>query len=60
VVGDDADLEVPMAKNNGALAIYVHTGTGGPNAFDNRPQATWPDISVTNVGKLMALYQDSE
>ena len=60
VVGDDADLEVPMAKNNGALAIYVHTGTGGPNAFDDRPQATWPDISVTNVGELMALYQDSE
>jgi NagD protein len=60
VVGDDADLEVPMAKNNGALAIYVHTGTGGPNAFDDRPQVTWPDISVTNVGELMALYQDSE
>ncbi len=60
VVGDDADLEVPMAKNNGALAIYVHTGTGGPNAFDERPQATWPDISVTNVGELIALYQGSE
>ena len=60
VVGDDADLEVPMAINNGALSIYVHTGTGGPNAFDNRDKSTWPHISVANVGELVALYQDAE
>jgi len=60
VVGDDANLEVPMAKDNGALAIYVHTGTGGPHAFDERPETKWPDISVANVGALMALYQDGE
>ena len=60
VVGDDADLEVPMAKDNGALSIYVHTGTGGPNAFDERDESTWPEISVANVGALMALYQDGE
>jgi len=51
---------VPMAKDNGALAIYVHTGTGGPHAFDERPETEWPDISVANVGALMALYQDGE
>jgi NagD protein len=60
VVGDDADLEVPMAKNNGALSVYVHTGTGGPRAFDERPQSSWPDISVANVGALMAIYLDGE
>jgi 4-nitrophenyl phosphatase len=60
VVGDDANLEVPMAKDNGALAIYVHTGTGGPNAFDDRPESTWPDISVANVGELVALYRDGQ
>lgn len=60
IVGDDADLEVPMAKDNGALAVYVHSGTGGPNAFDDRPESTWPDISVANVEKLMALYLDAQ
>jgi 4-nitrophenyl phosphatase len=60
VVGDDADLEVPMAIDNGALSIYVHTGTGGPNAFDDRDKSTWPHISVANVGELVALYQDDE
>jgi len=60
VVGDDANLEVPMARDNGAMAIYVHSGTGGPHAFDNRDKSTWPDISVANVGELMALYQDGE
>jgi 4-nitrophenyl phosphatase len=58
VVGDDPDLEVPMAMNNGAMSIYVHTGTGGPNAFDDRDESTWPHISVANVGELVALYQD--
>ena len=56
VVGDDANLEVPMARNNGALAVYVHTGTGGPHAFDDRPPTEWPDVSVANVGALMQLY----
>jgi 4-nitrophenyl phosphatase len=56
VVGDDANLEVPMAKDNGALAVYVHTGTGGPHAFDQRPADTCPDISVANVGELVKHY----
>ena len=60
VVGDDANLEVPMAKDNGALAIYVHTGTGGPHAFDDRDEATWPDISVANVGELVKHYRDGQ
>jgi len=56
VVGDDDRLEVPMARDNGAMAIYVHTGTGGPHAFDDRPQAEWPDLSLANVGELIPLY----
>lgn len=60
VVGDDADLEVPMAKDNGAMAIYVHTGTGGPHAFDSRPEADWPHVSVANVGELVAMFQDAQ
>ena len=58
VVGDDAKLEVPMALDNGALAIYVHTGTGGPNAFDDKPELIHPDFSLANVGKLLNYFQD--
>lgn len=60
VVGDDANLEVPMARDNGALAIYVHTGTGGPRAFDDRSETDQPDISVANVGELVALFRNGE
>ena len=56
VVGDDADLEVPMALQGGAISIYVHTGTGGANAFELRPKAIHPHISVTAMADLLALY----
>jgi 4-nitrophenyl phosphatase len=57
VVGDDADLEVPMALQGGAMAIYVHTGTGGPRAFNTRPEETHPHISVPAVADLMQLFK---
>jgi 4-nitrophenyl phosphatase len=57
VVGDDADLEVPMALQGGALSVYVHTGTGGPGAFHVRPEDTHPHISVHAMADLLALYQ---
>lgn len=56
VVGDDADLEVPMALQGGAMAIYVHSGTGGPGAFNERPVDTHPQLSLANVGELLPLY----
>lgn len=56
VVGDDADLEVPMALAGGAFSIYVHSGTGGPDAFELKPAARHPHISVPDVAGLMSLY----
>jgi 4-nitrophenyl phosphatase len=56
VVGDDAELEVPMALQGGAFSVYVHTGTGGPNAFAQRAAATHPHISVPAMADLLKLY----
>lgn len=56
VVGDDADLEVPMALQGAAFSVYVHTGTGGPNAFAQRPIETHPHISVPAMAELLKLY----
>lgn len=56
VVGDDADLEVPMALANGALALYVETGTSGANAFADRPKDQHPHIEAANVGEILGYY----
>lgn len=56
VVGDDAELEVPMALQGGAFSVYVHTGTGGPDAFEQRPAETHPHISVPAMADLLRLY----
>ena len=42
VVGDDPALEVPMAHRGGALAIAVHSGLGGADAFDVLPPDARP------------------
>ena len=39
VVGDDPDLEVPMAHRGGALAIAVSTGVGAADSFGHLPAA---------------------
>lgn len=55
VVGDDPDIEVTMALAGGALAVYVHSGTGGPEAFATRPPEAQPHISVPTIAELAAL-----
>lgn len=56
VVGDDPNLEVPMAHKGKAMSIYVHTGTGGGDAFKQIPKDRHPHISLGNVRELMRLY----
>ena len=56
VVGDDPNLEVPMAHKAKSMSIYVHTGTGGGDGFKGIPKDRHPDISITNVGELLKLY----
>lgn len=53
VVGDDPDLEVPMALAAGAMAIYVHSGTGGAAAFRGRDVQTRPDLSLPGLDVLV-------
>jgi HAD superfamily hydrolase (TIGR01450 family) len=57
VVGDDPELEVPMARRGGALAIAVGTGVGSAGAFAALPGARGPDLFLPGVGDLLDLCQ---
>jgi 4-nitrophenyl phosphatase len=56
VVGDDPALEVPMAHRGGALAIAVHSGLGGAQAFDALPEAARPHLAVRDIAQLQSVY----
>ena len=56
VVGDDPGLEVPMALAAGALAIYVHSGTGGAAAFEDRPPGARPDLAISGLDELLEIF----
>ncbi|MBO0867113.1 MAG: HAD hydrolase-like protein [Micromonosporaceae bacterium] len=55
VVGDDPELEVPMAHRGGALAISVATGLAGADAFDGVPEHRRPHLSLSGVDELLAM-----
>ena len=59
VVGDDPDLEVPMAHRGRSLAVAVGTGIGGADAFVRLPAGRQPDLSVSGVDELLALYEEA-
>jgi NagD protein len=58
VVGDDPELEVPMAHRGGALAVAVGTGVGTTSAFAGLPGARRPHLMLPGVGDLLALCQE--
>jgi 4-nitrophenyl phosphatase len=55
VVGDDPELEVPMAHKGGALAVSVATGLAGPDAFAGVPEHRRPHLSLSGVDELLSL-----
>jgi 4-nitrophenyl phosphatase len=55
VVGDDPELEVPMARRGGALAIAVGTGVGTAGAFAALPGNRRPDLFLPGVTELLEL-----
>jgi 4-nitrophenyl phosphatase len=57
VVGDDPELEVPMAHRGRALAIAVGTGLGGADAYDGVPASRRPHLQVRGVYELLALLR---
>jgi 4-nitrophenyl phosphatase len=55
VVGDDPELEVPMALEGGALAVAVHTGIGHARSFSDLPEEVRPHLDLPDVGALAKL-----
>jgi NagD protein len=55
VVGDDPQLEVPMAHRGRALAIAVGTGLGGAASYDGLPAARRPHLQVRGVDELLEI-----
>jgi NagD protein len=55
VVGDDPELEVPMAHRGGALAVAVHTGIGHAESFTDLPEAARPHLDLPDVAALARL-----
>jgi HAD superfamily hydrolase (TIGR01450 family) len=55
VVGDDPELEVPMAHKGGALAVAVHSGIGHAQSFVDLPENLRPHLDLPDVGVLANL-----
>src|SRR5262249_6516599 len=59
VVGDDPELEIPMAHRGGALALAVRTGAGTASAFDRPARRPRPPLLLSGVGELLELCRES-
>jgi NagD protein len=57
VVGDDPELEVPMAHRGGAFAVAVHTGIGHAASFSDLPEDVRPHLDLPDVGALWELLR---
>ena len=57
VVGDDPDLEVPMAHRGSALAVAVSSGLGGPGSYRHLPPERQPHLHLSGVDELLSLCQ---
>jgi 4-nitrophenyl phosphatase len=55
VVGDDPELEVPMAHLGESLAIAVSTGIGGADDFAGLPEGARPHLRLEGVDDLLSL-----
>ena len=57
VVGDDPQLEVPMAHRGRSLAIAVGTGLGSAASYDALPVARRPHLRVRGVDELLEMLR---
>ncbi len=57
VVGDDPELEVPMAHRGRALAVAVSSGLGGPESYRQLPSERQPHLHLSGVDELLVLCQ---
>jgi 4-nitrophenyl phosphatase len=56
VVGDDPALEMRMARGAGALAVAVTTGLNDRHAFETAAVAERPDVILSGLAPLLAVY----
>jgi NagD protein len=57
VVGDDPELEVPMAHKGGAFAVAVHTGIGHAESFSDLPADVRPHLDLPDLTDLARLLR---
>lgn len=55
VVGDDPELEVPMAHRGGALAVAVRSGLGVAGSFSHLPPSRQPHLHLRGVDELLEI-----
>lgn len=60
VIGDDPELEVPMAHKGEAMAIAVHTGIGDAQSFKDLPAQLRPHLDLPDVSALADLLDRME
>lgn len=60
VVGDDPELEVPMAHRGRALAVAVASGLAAADSFDHLPPECRPHLHLSGVDELLSLCQEEE
>ncbi len=58
VVGDDAGLEMAMARRGGALGVLVQTGVTGAVAAEALPAAHRGDFQLAGIDDLLSLWED--
>lgn len=57
VIGDDPNLEIPMALRAGALAIGVTTGVAGKADYAAHPPAARAHLVAENIGQVLRLWR---
>jgi NagD protein len=60
VAGDDLTLEARMARRAGALAVLITTGLHGEPDAATAPPADRPDLVLTGLPDLMALWEQAD
>ena len=58
VVGDDPELEVPMAHRGRALAIAVGSGLAATDSFDHLPSGLRPHLYTSGVDELLSICRE--
>ena len=57
VVGDDPDLEVPMAHRGRSLAVAVASGLGDAGSYEHLPAERRPHLHLAGVDELLTVCQ---